>query len=176
MEEFKEVFLQSRIQATDERIGSGRFFSPTKTARLEIENEMRGYLILWFGRSGIHTAVPDGQTVNVDWHVEVLKGLIMVHIPCKRPYYCNGQWKLDHDNVRPHVAQRVRDFLTLSRIRTYVNYQRIAENKQILNIRLYSGAFSHKLTSNCENWFSHTVFANVRWFGKFGSAENVFGT
>ncbi len=33
--------------------------------------------------------LPDGQTVNVDWYVEVLKQLIMVHIPRKRPHYPN---------------------------------------------------------------------------------------
>ncbi len=49
---------------------------------------------------------PDCQTGNVDWYVEDLKQLIMVHISYKRPHYHNGQWKLHHNNGSPHVAQR----------------------------------------------------------------------
>ncbi len=48
-----------------------------------------------------HTTMPDGQTVNVDWYVKILKQLTTVHISHKRPHHCNGKWKLHHDNVRP---------------------------------------------------------------------------
>ncbi len=55
--------------------------------------------------------VPDGQTVNVDWYVKVLKRLVIGYILFKRPYYHNGQWKLHHDNAHPQVAQHVQNFL-----------------------------------------------------------------
>ncbi len=55
---------------------STRFFSPTKTTCHEIKNEMHGYHIFnWEGLVYKHAA-PDGQTINVDWYVEVLKWLI----------------------------------------------------------------------------------------------------
>ncbi len=59
--------------------------------------------------------------------------------------------------------------------RTYANSRRIGENRRIPNIRQHSQAFSHKLTSYRENWLSHTPFANICLYWKFGSAENVFG-
>ncbi len=51
-----------------------------------------------------------------------------------------------------------------------VSYIRvISENSWILNIRLHFQVFSHKLTSNCENWSAHPVFANIRWLSLLNS-------
>ncbi len=63
----------------------------------------------------------------------------------------------------------------VGRNHTYTNSRRIGENKLIPNICHHSWAFSHKLTSNGENWLPDRIFANISLFRKFGSAENVFG-
>ncbi len=72
------------------------------------------------------------------------------------------------------------DFITIFFSNMYVKVEpqirQFFENRWIPNIRQRSQMFSHKLTSNCENWLSHIVFANIHLFGKFGKAENVFGT
>ncbi len=44
--------------------------------------------------------------------------------------------------------------LTLRRIHTRINSRRITENRQIPKIYPHSRTFSHKLTSNRENWFA----------------------
>ncbi len=89
--------------------GSSHLLKPLAT-KLKI----KCMVITFFDQKGlVYTrAVPDSQTVNADWYVEVQKRLFTVHIPCKRPHYCNGQWKLYQDNARSHVAQCIWGFLT----------------------------------------------------------------
>ncbi len=75
--------------------------------------KLKCVVITFFDQEGLiyAYAVPDGQTVNANWYIKVLKRLIMVHIMCKRSHYRNGQCKLQHDNVCLHIAQCVWDFL-----------------------------------------------------------------
>ncbi len=54
------------IQATDEQMGSMRFFLHTKNMCCKIKNEMPGYHILWPGRLGIHIHCAR-WSVNTDW-------------------------------------------------------------------------------------------------------------
>ncbi len=49
------LLLRSHIQATGERMGSSRFFSPAKTTHHKIKNEMHGYHILRWGMHGTRT-------------------------------------------------------------------------------------------------------------------------
>lgn len=63
-----------------------------------------------------HT-VPQGQMVNANYYIAVLKQLIKDHIPKKRPDLVK-RWKLHEDNARPHVAHAVQDFLALKNIQT----------------------------------------------------------
>ncbi len=42
--------------------------------------------------------------------------LIRIHIPQKRPKYRRGNFKLHHDNARPHVANNVLQFLPTKNI------------------------------------------------------------
>ncbi len=83
------------------------------------KSKMKCMVTSFFNREGLvytHT-VPDGETVNADWYVELLKWLIMVHIPCKW-HYCNAQWKLYHDNVHPTYSAACSGFLDLAWCRT----------------------------------------------------------
>ncbi len=52
----------------------------------------------------------------MDWHVQVLKQFIAVHVLYMRPHYCNGQWKLHCTNTCSHTIQRVWDFLTFHNV------------------------------------------------------------
>ncbi len=65
-------------------------------------------------------------------------------------------------------------FSALSNFKREPHICPLSENRQISKICQHSRVFSHKLTSNRKNWLSHTVFtnilANMRLFGKFGSA------
>ncbi len=49
--------------------------------------------------------VPHGHTINVTYHISVLKRLLHV------PDYQNGHFKLHRDNTRPHVTASVLQFL-----------------------------------------------------------------
>ncbi len=84
---------------------------------------MKCVVITLFNQGGLEymQAAPDGQTVNADCYVEVLKRLITVHVLCKWSHYCNGQWKLHHDNAHPHVAQCIWDVLTLHGVEVIVH-------------------------------------------------------
>lgn len=63
-----------------------------------------------------HT-VPQGQTINAEYYISVLKQLMKDHIPKKRPDLV-GRWKLHQDNARPHVANAVVDFLAMKNVET----------------------------------------------------------
>ncbi len=78
-------------------MGSPRFSSSTKNMHPKIENEMR-MVITFFDQQnpvGKHTVL-DGQTVNANWYVEILKRF-------KWPHYCNGQWN-SQNNVHTHIV------------------------------------------------------------------------
>ncbi len=80
-----------------------------------IKSKMKCMFITFFDLEDlvyIHT-MPDGQTVNNDWYIEILKRLIMVHILHKQPHYRVSQRKLHQDNACLHVAQCIWAFLTL---------------------------------------------------------------
>src|SRR5436190_4438061 len=63
-----------------------------------------------------HT-VPQGQTINAEYYILVLKQLMKDHIPKKRPDLV-GRWKLHHDNARPHVANAVLQYLAKKEVET----------------------------------------------------------
>ncbi|XP_046685374.1 histone-lysine N-methyltransferase SETMAR-like [Homalodisca vitripennis] len=63
-----------------------------------------------------HTIL-QGQTINGEYYILVLKQLIKDHFPKKQPDPV-GLWKLHHDNARPHVANTVLQFLPKKGIET----------------------------------------------------------
>ncbi|GBN95816.1 Mariner Mos1 transposase [Araneus ventricosus] len=63
-----------------------------------------------------HECVPAGTIVNAESYEGVLK-LLLQSIRRVRPQlYQSGQWKLLHDNARPHTAIRVRQFLATRKV------------------------------------------------------------
>jgi hypothetical protein len=70
-------------------------------------------LISFFDANGIvHPFVPNGQTVNQVFYLQVLKRLCdMVRQKCPELLQ-SGEWLLHHDNVPAHKALSVKQFLT----------------------------------------------------------------
>ncbi|GBL98944.1 Histone-lysine N-methyltransferase SETMAR [Araneus ventricosus] len=63
-----------------------------------------------------HEFVPSGTTVNAEFYKGVLKRLLQRIRRVRPQLYQNGQWKLLHDNSRPHIAIRVRQFLATRKV------------------------------------------------------------
>ena len=59
-----------------------------------------------------HEFVPQGQTVNQEVYISVLR-CMREALRRRRPdLWASGEWTLLHDNVRPHTALSVSRFLT----------------------------------------------------------------
>ena len=72
----------------------------------------------FFDAMGIvpHEFVPQGQTVNQEVYICVLRRMSEA-IRSRRPdLWTSGQWNLLHDNVRPHTALSVSRFLTKRKV------------------------------------------------------------
>ncbi len=102
-----DLLFQSFVQATDERMGSLRFFLPAKTAHHKVENEIHGYTFFHWKDLVYSTLCQVITTANADWYIKVLKWFITIHILHKQSHYCNGQWKLHHSDTHPQVAKCV---------------------------------------------------------------------
>ncbi len=75
-------------------------------------------LILFFDSKGVihHEYVPEGQTVNSTFYVQVLDGLCK-HIARVRPEIRRDRkFFLLHDNAHPHTAAIIQQFLTKKRV------------------------------------------------------------
>ncbi|GBN15394.1 hypothetical protein AVEN_233922-1 [Araneus ventricosus] len=85
---------------------------PLKKCRLT-KSRIKTLLIAFFDSKGlIHDEfVPAGTTVNVESYEGVLKRLLQRIRRVRPQLYQSGQWKLLHDNARPHTAIRLRYFL-----------------------------------------------------------------
>ncbi len=78
----------------------------------------KAMVITFFDYKGmVYThSVPRGQTVNGDYYKQVLTTLMNDHISRKRPEL-RGNWKLHHDNARPHIAHVVTEYLAKQNIK-----------------------------------------------------------
>ena len=85
---------------------------PPKKARGN-KSAAKTMIITFFNKEGMvyNHVVPNKQTVNAQYYVDVLRKLIRPHIQRKRPQYTKGRWKLHRDNARPHTAKVVTEFL-----------------------------------------------------------------
>ncbi len=108
-----DLLLQSYLHATDARMDSTRSFLPIKTTCYpKKKKKKKCWLSYFLIRHTWYThAVPDNQTVNADWYVEVLKQLIKMHVRVSDHFIImNGQWNSHHNNACPHIGQQVRNF------------------------------------------------------------------
>jgi len=71
-------------------------------------------IIIFFDARGIvhHEFVPQGQTVNQEVYISVLRHMREALRRCRPDLWASGQWTLLHDNARPHTALSVSRFLT----------------------------------------------------------------
>src|SRR5215469_14721696 len=84
-----------------------------KTAR-QVKSNVKTMLICFFDIKGLvhFEFAPQGQTVNQQFYLEVLKQLHDA-VRRKRPeLWRSGEWLLHHDNAPVHTALSVRQFLT----------------------------------------------------------------
>ena len=87
--------------------------SKTKKAR-QVKSNVETMLICFLNIKGLvhFEFVPQGQTVNQQFYLEVLKRLCGA-VRRKRPkLWWSGEWLLHHDNAPAHKALSVRQFLT----------------------------------------------------------------
>jgi len=93
--------------------------SETKKGEASKSN-VKNVLICFFDIKGLvhFEFVPQGQTVNRQFYLEVLKRLRDA-VRRKRPeLWWSGEWLLHHDNAPAHTALSVRQFLTKNRMTT----------------------------------------------------------
>jgi hypothetical protein len=87
------------------------FSSVKESEAAAIEN--KDYDNLFFDARGIdhHEFVPQGQTVNQEFYISVLRRMRKALRHRRPDFWTSGQWTLLHDIVRPHTALSVNRFL-----------------------------------------------------------------
>jgi hypothetical protein len=77
----------------------------------EPENQVMS--VTFFNSQGMSRKefVPPGQTVNKEYYLEVLSCLVQRIHQVKTQFQERGSWFLLHDNVRPHTAVSIKQFL-----------------------------------------------------------------
>ena len=86
---------------------------PSKKVRRQ-PSTTKTMIMVFFDTRGIvhHELVPQGQTVNQEVYISVLRRMREA-LGRRRPdLWASGQWTLLHDNARPHTALSVSRFLT----------------------------------------------------------------
>jgi len=86
---------------------------PSKKVRWQ-PSTTKTMIIVFFDARGIvhHEFVPQGQTVNQEVYISVLRRMREALGHRCPDLWASGQWTLLHDNVRPHTALSVSRFLT----------------------------------------------------------------
>ncbi len=96
---------------------------PSKKIQFQ-KSGVKTMLILFFDSKGVlhHKYVPEGQTVNTTFYIQVLKSFCK-HIPRLRPEMWRD-WKffLLHDNARLHTAATVQQFLAKKKWCSWVTF------------------------------------------------------
>ena len=87
--------------------------SPRPKKVRQVRSKMKVMLIVFFDMEGIvhYEYVPQGQTVNQQFYLQVLKRLRLAvsrKMPQKQPA---GAWALHHDNAPAHTAHSIQVFL-----------------------------------------------------------------
>ena len=93
-----------------------QFLHTPKKFSTEVQNQ--GFLIALFDRNGMiyQDFVPQGQTVNADFHETVLRRLLS-QIRCIRSQiHRSEKWSLLHDVAHPNAAIRVHNFIAQHRV------------------------------------------------------------
>jgi len=88
--------------------------SPCPKKARRVKSNVKTMLISFFDANGIvHSEfVPNGQTVNQAFYLQVLKRLCDA-VRRKHPELCqSGEWWLNHNNAPAHKALSVKQFLT----------------------------------------------------------------
>jgi len=87
--------------------------SPRLKKARQVWSKVRVMLIIFFDMEGIvhYEYVPQGQTVNQQFYLQVLKCLRLA-VSHKRPQkWAVGAWALHHDNAPAHIAHSIQVFL-----------------------------------------------------------------
>lgn len=87
--------------------------SPRPKKARQVRSAVKTMLICFFDARGVvhREFVPEGQTVNQDFYIQVLRRLREA-VRRKRPaLWESGDWWLHHDNAPAHKALRVKQFL-----------------------------------------------------------------
>ena len=87
---------------------------PKPKKPLESRSKIKVMLTVFFDSQGVvHSEfLPDGQSVNAEYYLSVLKRL-RENIRLKRKdLWDNKSWFLHHDNAPAHISRLVRDYLT----------------------------------------------------------------
>jgi len=91
----------------------------TKKAR-QVKSNVKTMLICFFDIKGLvyFEFVPQGQTVNQQFYLELLKRFRDVARRNRPELWRSGEWLLHHDNAPAHTALSVRQFLTKNEMTT----------------------------------------------------------
>ena len=88
--------------------------SPRPKKWSEVRSKVKVMLIVFFDMESIvhYEYVPQGQTVNQQFYLQVLK-LLRLAVSRKRPQkWAEGTWAQHHDNAPAHTAHSIQVFLT----------------------------------------------------------------
>ena len=79
----------------------------------QVQSKVKVMLIVFFDMEGVvhYEYIPQGQTVNQQFYLEVLKCLRLVVSRNRPQKRAAGTWELHHDNVPAHTAYSIQVFL-----------------------------------------------------------------
>ena len=89
--------------------------SPRSKKGCQVRSKIKVMLLAFFDSEGIvhHEYVPDGQTINKEFYMEVLWHLCESFRWKWLEKWLDGDWLLHHDNVPAHTSHIVQQFLAI---------------------------------------------------------------
>jgi len=90
----------------------------------QVLSKVKVMLIVFFDMEGIvhYEYIPQGQTVNQQFYLQVLKRLRLVASRKRPQKQTAGAWALHHDNAPAHTAHSIHVFLASRGIPTFSNH------------------------------------------------------